>query len=832
MGVPGLWDEVEQGVKVTSWSQLVEPAFARPGIRGLRVGVDVALWLFHARTTVSQTDSETGLPISLGPNADLRTLYFRTLSFLGNGVLACFVFDGPKKPKWKRDKMVQGAYSKTPQRDLQAMFDALGMEWRIAPGEAEAELAAMQERGEIDAVLTDDVDTLLFGDPSLVVIRNPGKNLSANQSKKAEERRAASQSSSQSQSPPLPTPHSSTETEYLPVPAGHEHALVVYKNKDIISRTGLGREELILAALMSGADYDTKGSKRIGLTIAIALAKAGYAKSLFEGIRRVQESEAATAYPTSSQGVLQQFFAGWRAEVANELRTNENQLFSKRQMKLADEFEASTFFPDMSILGLYLKPTVSDPHEPGYVVPTWSRQIDVSRIAHFSSQMFQWSNVELHARFRSLLWRGLAMRQIRQSCLSDDDELDLHLSARLLPSDYLKLVTECKSQASTDFVSAWRVELDPNVFDPFVDAGLPNSDPYAFPDIAAMSEAELEEFTARRKKEGKPIKPPAPPLGKTAYRHWIPCGILESCQEGYEVVKAYKKAEEQKKKEKAEEEKRKKERQLARSSPDKKKSTSRSPKKQPRQQQFPDSPASVGASSELDDYWSQVQSDRAQKVRQEMLAQARKDKGKGKGKGKAAAKSPSAGLDSSPLQSGSSIFGLRDSSNSSHLRTSKGTATTLSGMGFGTSTKIRSISPRDKDGNASLPTPPRSNPFSSSATTRPSAGRTHVQLSSDDSDASGTGHVAKANRTSFASTSPSKARRKGATPALEISSSEEVSDGSFEGDLQDFLAARRRKQQDQLEGKKPDLQRRPPRKPKATTPRLPGGATEVLVLSD
>lgn len=135
--------------------------------------------------------------MNLGPNADLRVLFYRALKFLSDGVLACFVFDGPKKPKWKRDKFIRGMYSKTPQRDLQAMFDTLGMEWRVAPGEAEAELAAMQERGEIDAVLTvsrvrplypqlnpdprliricivqDDVDTLLFGGPSVRLALSP-----------------------------------------------------------------------------------------------------------------------------------------------------------------------------------------------------------------------------------------------------------------------------------------------------------------------------------------------------------------------------------------------------------------------------------------------------------------------------------------------------------------------------------------------------------------------------------------------------------------------------------------------------------------------------------
>jgi len=39
----------------------------------------------------------------------------------------------------------------------------------LAPGEAEAELAAMNQAGRIDAVVTNDVDTFLFG--GLTIIR-------------------------------------------------------------------------------------------------------------------------------------------------------------------------------------------------------------------------------------------------------------------------------------------------------------------------------------------------------------------------------------------------------------------------------------------------------------------------------------------------------------------------------------------------------------------------------------------------------------------------------------------------------------------------------------
>jgi len=52
---------------------------------------------------------------------------------------------------------------------MKNIIDAFGFEWRMAPGEAEAELAYLNRVGVIDAVLSDDVDNFLFG--ATMVIR-------------------------------------------------------------------------------------------------------------------------------------------------------------------------------------------------------------------------------------------------------------------------------------------------------------------------------------------------------------------------------------------------------------------------------------------------------------------------------------------------------------------------------------------------------------------------------------------------------------------------------------------------------------------------------------
>lgn len=97
-------------------------------------------------------------------NPDLRTLFYRLAALMSRGILPLFVFDGPNKPRWKRGKEAKRAPWETKLiRNFKEMIDLMGGHWRVAQGEAEADLAAFAMAGEIDAVITDDVDTLVFG---------------------------------------------------------------------------------------------------------------------------------------------------------------------------------------------------------------------------------------------------------------------------------------------------------------------------------------------------------------------------------------------------------------------------------------------------------------------------------------------------------------------------------------------------------------------------------------------------------------------------------------------------------------------------------------------
>jgi len=151
---------------------VTEGFIANPqGLRGFRIGIDASIWFFHA---------EYGKE---GENPVLRTLFFRCATLMRTTFLPLFVFDGPKRPDFKRGKKINKTSHKLIP-GMKAIIEAFGFEWRMvrfrffrsflflislqAPAEAEAELAYLNSAGIIDAVLSDDVDNFLFGATTVI----------------------------------------------------------------------------------------------------------------------------------------------------------------------------------------------------------------------------------------------------------------------------------------------------------------------------------------------------------------------------------------------------------------------------------------------------------------------------------------------------------------------------------------------------------------------------------------------------------------------------------------------------------------------------------------
>ncbi|CAE6506169.1 unnamed protein product [Rhizoctonia solani] len=281
MGVPGLWDIIRHTGKSEALAQLALEGFRRdqtvnpikglppdtPHPRALRIGIDASIWFFHAAYGRE------------GENPELRTLFFRLARLANYTFCPLFVFDGPQRPRTKRGKTINTRMNSLAP-GMKNMIAAFGFEWRTAPGEAEAELAYLNNIGVIDAILSDDVDNFLFG--ARVVIRNPSGTLTGNRGYPALNR------------------------------VGKDDGVhvMVYRMSDIEKDPAckLTRGGMILIALLSGGDYD-EGAKRCGPKTALALAQRGLGDELLD------------AFETLSRERFIDYIPAWKDAVVEALRS-------------------------------------------------------------------------------------------------------------------------------------------------------------------------------------------------------------------------------------------------------------------------------------------------------------------------------------------------------------------------------------------------------------------------------------------------------------------------------------------------------------------------------
>ena len=320
----------------------------------LRVAIDIAIWGF-------QTQLGEG-----GSNPILRTFYYRLLRLLGLGIQPLFVFDGPKKPVIKRNQ--QCGYNGHSAADAlsKQLLKLVGFPFHVAPGEAEAECALLQKEGVVDAVLSEDADTLMFGCGVLLC------------------------------------KWSSEITKGNKEPT-HVN---MYTAQHIMEMSGLSSNGLILVALMSGGDYDPEGIAGCGPTIAHEAAKAGFADKL---LNLAADDEVG--------------LQAWRDSLNHELKTNEGGYFSRRHKSLIVPHD----FPQKENLSLYRSPVVSEKEKIQKLSSTidWDKPIDILGLRRFVADAFQWSSVWGTRKFIRTIAPKLVVYRLRNmssdsSSASDD----------------------------------------------------------------------------------------------------------------------------------------------------------------------------------------------------------------------------------------------------------------------------------------------------------------------------------------------------------------------------------------------------------------------------
>jgi Holliday junction resolvase YEN1 len=233
------------------------------------------------------------------------------------------------------------------------LLKQFGYPIHLAPGEAEAECALLQREGIVDAVLSEDVDTLMFG--SGITIRNWSPEKSG-------------------KTPTHVNVYDAVETKNGP--------------------SGLDREGMILVALMSGGDYVPEGIPGCGPKTACEAAKAGFGHDLCR-------------IPTSDKRAMSE----WRQRLQHELKTNESRLFRRKHgtLKIPDNF------PRLDILGYYTHPAISNQAGLDKLrrAINWDQDLDFAGLREFTQDAFDWVKLEGAKHFIRSLAPSLLVRQLR-----------------------------------------------------------------------------------------------------------------------------------------------------------------------------------------------------------------------------------------------------------------------------------------------------------------------------------------------------------------------------------------------------------------------------------
>ncbi|KAI1189275.1 hypothetical protein F5B17DRAFT_391806 [Nemania serpens] len=387
MGIKGIYKEIGPGKRI-SLTKLAVQKLEESG-RPLRVAIDISIWQF-------QVQAARG-----GSNPAIRTLFYRLLRLLSLSSQPIFVFDGPNKPTFKRNKR-SGRGNGVATAMAKRLIRLFGFIVHDAPGEAEAECALLQQNDIVDAVLSEDVDTIMFG--CTRTLRN-----------------WSSEGPKGSKAPTHVSMYDSRELSQ--------------------GASGLDREGMVLVALMSGGDYLPEGIPGAGVKLACEAARAGFGKSLCQ-LRRSDTSELAS----------------WKERLTYELRHNESGFFRTRHKALTIPDD----FPNMEILRYYTHPVVSPINAMDRLrQQTWDGSIDVQGLREFVRETFDWNYRIGAIKFIRVLAPSLLVRKLMQrgaeqvNAPGDADAIEKGAS------ELVKSIKSRRAHFSTDATPELRVSFIP-----------------------------------------------------------------------------------------------------------------------------------------------------------------------------------------------------------------------------------------------------------------------------------------------------------------------------------------------------------------------------------
>jgi Holliday junction resolvase YEN1 len=351
------------------------------------------------------------------------------------------------------------------------LLKLFGFPFYMAPGEAEAECALLQREGIVDAVLSEDVDTLMFG---------CGRTF----------RNWSSEGSRGNKSP--------------------THVSVYDAKATKEGRSGLDREGMVLIALMSGGDYITEGIPGCGIKVACEAARAGYGKSLCQ-IPRSDTSGIET----------------WRQNLTHELRTNESKHFRVKHKTLQIPFG----FPNREVLGYYTHPVVSSASKIQKLKEeiAWDGEVDVQGLRLFVAEAFDWTHKTGAKKFIRGMAPAILNHKLRTRSHRRDSEYGDAILTAMNEMELVRAICGKRNHFSTDGIPELRVVYHPaEIMGIDLDAEEDDSGDYGRDGLAPVNDDDqIEEYVsddgASRSRSTSPTKRAASMYDPTQPdKAWIP----------------------------------------------------------------------------------------------------------------------------------------------------------------------------------------------------------------------------------------------------------------------------------------------------------------------
>ena len=191
MGIKHLYKWIEDVAPESIRKVKIENLFGR------KVAIDASLMIYQFLASIRHMGQQL-VDADGNTTSHLQGLLSRSIRFVENGIKPVFVFDGKppemkggelekrKERREKAQKELEKAIEEGNEEDIdkfskrtvrmepeqveecQKLLTLLGIPFVNAPCEAEAECAALCKAGLVDAIATEDMDSLVFGTPILL----------------------------------------------------------------------------------------------------------------------------------------------------------------------------------------------------------------------------------------------------------------------------------------------------------------------------------------------------------------------------------------------------------------------------------------------------------------------------------------------------------------------------------------------------------------------------------------------------------------------------------------------------------------------------------------